>query len=395
MRICILKETFAIGGNERSASNVSKLLSKDHDVFLALFDADNMQYTYGGELCNLAIPSRKTIVGKIYNSFLRALALNKLVRQKKVDVVYMFTRIGNYQTQTKLKNAVKIISARDCASMVNKHKSYHSALKNSDALICNSEYIKNYYLSLYPKDRDKVFTVYNAINGEDIIRQSTLDVEPEFLEFIGKHRKNISAVGRFCKEKGFEYLIQAFAKARDAADEIGLVLIGDGAYKERYESIVDELGLKDCVYFTGFQSNPYKYMAKSDVFVLSSLSEGFPNVLAEAMALGLPVIATNCYSGPAEILREDCDYEAVTDRFVECDYGIITPRMTENENNHAIAVLAEAMVHLVCNDQLIEKYSRLSRQRAGEYSPAVAAEKFRIIFESLAKKRISMPNEWD
>ena len=113
MRIGILKETLAIGGNERGASNVSKLLMRDHDVFVALFDAENMNYTHGGELCNFALPAKKTIIGKIYMSFLRAMALNKLVRNKRLDVVYMFTRIGNCQTQLKLKGAVKIISARD------------------------------------------------------------------------------------------------------------------------------------------------------------------------------------------------------------------------------------------------------------------------------------------
>ena len=388
MNICILKESLVIGGNERSVSNVSKLLARDQDVFVALFDAENMQYSYGGELCDLAIPSRKTIVGKIYNSFLRSVALKKLVRKRDMDIVYMFTRIGNYQTQAKMKNTAKIISARDCASMVNKHQRYHRALKNSDAMICNSEYIKNYYLTKYPKDRDKVFTVHNFVYSEDIARQSANEVEPEFLGFIGKQGKIISAVGRFCKEKGFEYLLEAFGKARDIAGDIGLVLIGDGEYREKYESVISKLGLQDCVYFTGFQSNPYKYMAKSDVFVLSSLSEGFPNVLIEAMVLGLPVIATNCYSGPAEILREDCEYKAVTDRFIECDYGIITPRMTENDNSNAIFALSEALAYLANNDQLMKKYSELSKQRASAYSAEIAGEKYKGVFEMLINRRM-------
>ena len=123
------------------------------------------------------------------------------------------------------------------------------------------------------------------------------------------------------------------------------------------------------------------------MFVLSSLSEGCPNVLVEAMALGLPVIASNCYSGPAEILREDSDYDAVTNRFQECDYGIITPRMTEVNNVAAISMLADAMIYLANDDMLLKKYSKLSKQRAGAYSHAVVADKYAAIFETLTNKR--------
>ena len=191
MKICILKETLAIGGNERSVSNVSKILEKNNDVFVALFDADNMQYPYGGELFNFALPAQRTIIGKIAISYLRAIALERLVKKNSVDIVYMFTRIGNYQTQARLGNTIKIISARDCASMVKKHRRYNNALRNSDAIICNSEYIKNYYLSRYPGDHDKVFVVYNTIHCEEIIQQSIDEVEQEYIDFIGKHGKKI------------------------------------------------------------------------------------------------------------------------------------------------------------------------------------------------------------
>ena len=177
-------------------------------------------------------------------------------------------------------------------------------------------------------------------------------------------------------------MLESFAKASQTT-HLGLVMIGDGAYKEKYLELIDKLGVEDRVYFTGFQNNPYKYMAKSDIFVLSSLSEGFPNVVAEAMSLGLPVIASNCYSGPAEILRNDCDYEAVIDNYVECDYGIITPRMTAADNENAISSLADAIVYLANDEELLKKYSKLSKQRSLEYSPEVAAQKFRKIFDKL------------
>ena len=77
MRICILKESLKIGGNERSAANMSKLLSDNNDVYVVLFDAENITYTYGGEIYDLALPPKETMIGKIYNSFLRSTSLKK------------------------------------------------------------------------------------------------------------------------------------------------------------------------------------------------------------------------------------------------------------------------------------------------------------------------------
>ena len=387
MRICILKESLKIGGNERSAANMSKLLSDNNDVYVVLFDAENITYTYGGELYDLALPPKETMIGKIYNSFLRSTSLKKFLREKQIDVIYMFTRIANYQTQQKFKNVIKIISARDCASIENNHHSYNKALKNSDAMICNSEYIRSFYLSIYPEDKDKVFSVYNIVNTEEIVRQSADEVEIEFVNFIKKHNKTLSVVGRFCKAKGFEYLLEAFAKASNRID-LGLIMVGDGDYKKKYEEIIKNHKIEDRVYFTGFQNNPYKYMKYTDIFVLSSLSEGFPNVVAEAMSLGLPIIATNCHSGPAEILRDDCNYNAVTNKLDKCDYGILTPRITDSNNQAAIDELSEAIVYLANNKKLLEELSALSKQRAREYSPCIVAEKIKGILEVLGERKI-------
>ena len=136
-----------------------------------------------------------------------------------------------------------------------------------------------------------------------------------------------------------------------------------------------------------FKKNPYKYMKNTDIFVLSSLSEGFPNVVAEAMSLGLPIIATNCRSGPAEILRDDCNYDAVTDKFKECDYGILTPRITENDNQAAIDELSDAIVYLAKNNKLLEEFSALSKKRAKEYSSYIVAEKIKGILEGLRERK--------
>lgn len=387
MNVCILKESLKLGGTERAAANTSQILEKDHTVYLAVYDGAKTQYTYGGELIDFAVPPTKSFFGKVCNTFHRERKLRRLLKKKQIDVLYTFTSIVNAQTKFTYPGVKKIVSARDFGAMRNRHTQYHQALCSSDAMICNSEYTKSFYLSKYPEYADRVFAVYNYINLEEINAQSREAVEDEYLQFLQNHPQAVVSVGRFCKEKGFEYLIESFARARQGNQQLGLVLVGDGDYLNRYQDIIESLEVGAHIYCTGFQKNPYKYMAKCSLFVLSSLSEGFPNVLAEAMALGLPVIATNCRSGPAEILRKDCDYTAVTDTYRECDYGIITPEMTDGDNQNAIEQLSVAIKELLASPEKMMDYGKQAKLRAGDFSMEKTAEQLERIFTLLLEKK--------
>ena len=112
----------------------------------------------------------------------------------------------------------------------------------------------------------------------------------------------VLAVGRFHKQKDFATLLRAFAVVRGLRT-VRLVILGEGEERARLEFLRRELGLEADVDMPGFAANPYAYMARSAVFVLSSAWEGFGNVVAEAMACGTPVVSTDCPSGPSEILE--------------------------------------------------------------------------------------------
>jgi len=111
----------------------------------------------------------------------------------------------------------------------------------------------------------------------------------------------IISVGRLSEEKDHLLLLRAFQKIRKECSA-KLAFIGDGGLRCFLEDIVTEFGLEKDVCFLGFVENPYKYIARSNLFVLSSKSEGLPTVLIEALALGVPVVSTDCPSGPREIL---------------------------------------------------------------------------------------------
>ena len=113
----------------------------------------------------------------------------------------------------------------------------------------------------------------------------------------------ITAVGRLTNQKDFTNLINAFALTANSLDFIRLVIIGSGEQKELLQSLVEDLSLESKVEFLGFQSNPYKFMNASDLFVMSSKWEGPGHVLIEALGTGCPVITTNCPIGPADSIQ--------------------------------------------------------------------------------------------
>ncbi|WP_295447420.1 glycosyltransferase [uncultured Thiodictyon sp.] len=111
----------------------------------------------------------------------------------------------------------------------------------------------------------------------------------------------ICAAGRLQRQKDFPTLIRAFARVRSQRN-CRLLILGEGNARAGLTALIAELGLTGQVDLVGFQANPYPFLARADLFVLSSAWEGSPNVLTEAMALGVPVVATDCPSGPAELL---------------------------------------------------------------------------------------------
>ena len=145
-----------------------------------------------------------------------------------------------------------------------------------------------------------VLTLYNPINSTEIIEKSTAAIlMPPKTE--GTIR--LVSTGRFTQPKAYDRLLRIVSKLIQENYNIELWLLGDGELRHDLEYIIKELHLESVVTLLGFQSNPYAYLSKCDLFVCSSLSEGYSTAVTEALILGLPVITTNC-SGMHELLKD-------------------------------------------------------------------------------------------
>jgi glycosyltransferase involved in cell wall biosynthesis len=150
-------------------------------------------------------------------------------------------------------------------------------------------------------DPEKVITIYNPIPVDEIRNSSSEIIEHPW--FIDNGIPVILAVGRLSPPKDYPTLIKAFNILR-TRKKARLLIIGEGEERQKIEELVNSSPFSVDISLFGNANNPFPYMAKADVFVLSSAWEGFPNVLVEALACGDTVVSTNCHSGPSEILQD-------------------------------------------------------------------------------------------
>ncbi len=168
--------------------------------------------------------------------------------------------------------------------------------------------------------RQDIHVIYNPLGITELRRLAELPVDHPW--FGPDQPPVVLATGRLRAQKDYPTLIRAFARVR-SVDNCRLLILGDGPDRPKLEALIRELSLEADVGLPGFVENPYPYMARASVFVLSSRWEGLPTVLLEALACGVPVISTDCPSGPREILAGG-------------KYGLLVPTQD-------VAALAEAM----------------------------------------------------
>ncbi|WP_227815620.1 glycosyltransferase [Nitrogeniibacter aestuarii] len=175
------------------------------------------------------------------------------------------------------------------------------ALKN-DRLIAVSDGVAADLVEHIGVPAEFISTVTNPVITPEILQ---LAAQPLDHPFFGSHHDPVVlAAGRMTEQKDFPTLLRAFERVRRER-RVKMVLLGDQAgHFAELEAMVRTLGIEDDVSFPGFEPNPYRYMARADVFALSSRWEGFGNVMVEALATGLPVVATDCPVGPREILQD-------------------------------------------------------------------------------------------
>ena len=338
------------GGAERVVSVLSKELSKYYEVYMVIYHSP-VEYEIGGKLINLETPTG-SFLRKIKNTFYRVVKLKRLIRKISPDFIVSF--MGNLQPILTFEPVV--VSIRNNPDFFPLYRKFLLKtiykLPNVKKIVTCSLEIEKKLNSNYSLKNTK--TIYNPMDSK-LISQKLLAQKSVDFDYI-------LAVGRLCRQKGFDILIKSFAKS-SLKNRVKLVILGEGEERKNLEKLIVKYDLKSQVLLFGKVDNPFIYMKYAKFFILSSRYEGFGNVLLEALACGTPVVATDCETGPTEIIENEVNSLLVPSEDVE--------------------LLKDAMERLYHDRELYKRLKTNTRKSVGRFDIKNIVKEWLNLFEEI------------
>ena len=357
--ILLVCPSLAIGGRERIAVNTASCLMDDFAVKMVVFHDAEVKYDCPCEVINLNLLAKSS--GKLTKALFqmrRAFHLSSLRKRYKPKAVISFSTTANLTNALSSSAPGKTIAAIHGFSSLAEDVENKFILPRADCTICISKEMRSAYEKKYP-GLGNLVTIENGYDIESTIKRSFENAE------YRKGRPTYIAMGRLDKVKGYNRLIKAYKLTKKTQPDSKLVFLGKGELMGELKELAKELEIDDSVEFLGNKTNPYAYLRQSDVFLLSSHNEGFPNSIIEALACSLPVVAVDCQSGPREILSSQYSDDRI--RGVEyAEYGVLVE--DDSDDDVFAEKFAVAMTELTTNKELLKKYKATAKTRAACYS---------------------------
>jgi len=346
-KLSILIYSLAGGGAERVVSILLKILQNKFDITLVLMN-ETIEYDISDgvrvEFLEKSDPKESGLL-KLAKLPLLAYKYKQFCKKNSIDISLSFMNRPNYINVLSGVNCT-IINERAMPSLQYGYDSLQSKINKflirtlyskADKVLSNSlgncdDLVNNFGVK-------SVDVIYNLVDIDKIKELALIDVDFDFEPFT------FVTIGRLDVGKNHMLMIEAFSRLENI--DAQLLIIGDGDLKELLQEKINQLSMEDKIFLLGKQANPYKYLSRSDCFTFSSNHEGFPNVLLEALACDLPIISTDCQSGPREILKGE--------------YGVLTKVSDVDEFYDAMKIMIE-------NENLRHELSIKARNRVKDFN---------------------------
>lgn len=284
--------------------------------------------------------------------------LYKLFKTEKPDVIHTHRYATRYvipsaiRAKTKRRvHTVHTLAQKECGKLSRKLNKFF--FKRANVIpVALSGFVQETIKQEYKMSKDKIPVV---LNGIDLSK-----CKPK-ADYVINETIKILHIGRFCEVKNHKGLVRAFEIFHREYPNSILQLIGDGELRGEIQSLVDEIGLSECVEFLGLQNNVYEYLHNADIFTLPSLYEGIPMTLIEAMATGLPIVASNVGGIP--------------DMLVNGESAILADANSEQ--------IADAFLRLANDEGLRKKLGAKAKVESVKFSAKTMAEEYLKIYKGI------------
>lgn len=409
-KIAVITPFLANGGAERVAITGAEWLGKYFDVTLVVMDSFHVDYPYQGKMIDMKVSLvDRNILKRLYNMGLSVARLKKLKKEHRFDLVISHGELANlpnilsggkHTIVTVHENRFKALKDIQ-GKIVNRLIGYLYSFTNVSKVVTVSEGIRLSLIEVLELDRNRIQTIHNPYTIDEIKRCSK--ESNIFTNAIGSHDTIITA-GRLTFAKGQWFLLRIFSVLKKNNPDLKLVLLGEGEMRERLRSLSEKLGLNTYsiwsdkafsdeydVYFMGFQTNPYQYMKNSKLFIMTSLWEGFGGTIVEAMACGVPVVSTNCMSGPGEIIRPNIEDHCKMALPDFDGYGVLMPNFRhewvdaqpplDNAEKIWVDILDKTLKDNVQRDRLSKK----GLERADQFDREIIMQEWKELIEKVLK----------
>lgn len=377
------------GGMPRVLESLSNCLDNLYEQYsIVLMKDKEVNYSPKGEIINVC-DEGKGIVGKLVTFYKRIKYVRDIKRKYCFDIVVGFGVASNIINIISRQREKIIITEHNVKSVEHKRWGllgfiYNILIRNyynkADAIVTVSSLIADDLHKRYNIDKKKLHVIYNGINIREIMKKS----EEKCSEFESDSTYIITS-GRCCYQKGQWHLIRIMPYLLKNNEKIKLIILGDGNHLKIYRKMIEDNGLNDAVILKGHVGNPFKYIKKAKLFLFPSLYEGFSMAFIEAMALGVPVIASDCLSGPREVLANITDYNTKITENKQL-YGVLIPEDKSDEIfeisdlNKSELLYAEWVLKLLSDNALYDYYVDRSQKRAEEFTDKYMTEQYHELF---------------
>ncbi len=316
MKTVFLINALEKGGAEGVVATLLKYIQSDPDLspYLFLLE-DKIDYTIPESIpIHAGSYNHKSNLIKLLKIPFLAHKLKRFCKDNQISTVISFLERSNFTNiLARLSGSDHqcLISERNTPSLVYSSMSLKDLLnrwlirwlyRKADRIISVSDGVRQDLVTYFGLKPEIITTIHNPYEIDYIQRRSKEEVDEAWLN--NDSFQTILNVGNLSKQKAQDTLLRTFARLSDQIDNLRLIIVGAGEAYQKLVTLAKDLNIEKYVKLVGHRDNPFSYMARADVFVLSSQFEGFPNVIIEAMICGCPVISTDCRSGPNEVIRD-------------------------------------------------------------------------------------------